>query len=138
MAINFHPIVGQILYCDFTSGFQPPEMIKKRPVIILSPKLKHRDNLTTIIPISSVEPSPVMPYHFKLDTKKHMPMIGTLQKKQSWAKCDMIYTVAFNRLNLIRLNIKDADGKRIYFNRTLPSSIMDKIRDCVKHGLGLI
>lgn len=40
MALRFHPKPGTILMCDFDTGFQVPEMVKKRPVIVLSPKRK--------------------------------------------------------------------------------------------------
>lgn len=51
MPITFHPKPGQILFCDFSSGFKEPEMIKnKRPVIVLSGPIKGRSNLVTISP----------------------------------------------------------------------------------------
>ena len=42
MAITFHPKPGQILMCDFTYGFREPEMIKNRPVIVLTPSMAGR------------------------------------------------------------------------------------------------
>lgn len=64
MAITFHPSPGQILLCDFSQGFRVPEMVKsKRPVIVLTPAFKHRSDLVTIVPLSTVRPDPVQPYH---------------------------------------------------------------------------
>jgi uncharacterized protein YifN (PemK superfamily) len=38
MAITFHPEPRMVLVCDFTTGFKEPEMVKVRPVIVLSPQ----------------------------------------------------------------------------------------------------
>lgn len=63
MSIIFHLSPGQILLCDF-SDFKEPEMVKKnRPVIVLSSALKGRDKLLTIVPLSTVKPDPIQPYH---------------------------------------------------------------------------
>lgn len=100
MPIIFHPDPGQIFLCDF-SYFKEPEMVKNnRPVIVLSSALKGRDKLLTVVPLSTVKPEPIRPYHYLL-TKKSMPMIGIFQERESWVKGDMLYTVGFHRLNLI-------------------------------------
>ena len=36
MPITFHPSPGTVLICDFTTGFQPPEMVKRRHVVVVS------------------------------------------------------------------------------------------------------
>ncbi len=42
--------------CDFT-GFRVPEMIKKRPVIILTANIKSGNRkLATVVPLSSKQP----------------------------------------------------------------------------------
>ncbi len=38
--LNFQPKPGSVVYCDY-EGFIEPEMVKKRPVIVIS---KHRHN----------------------------------------------------------------------------------------------
>lgn len=48
-----------------------------------------------------------------------MPMIGIFQERDSWVKGDMLYTVGFHRLNLIKLNTRTIDGKRDYFRNKL-------------------
>ena len=64
------PNPGQILLCDFSVGFEKPEMVKKnRPVVILSGAIQGRDNLATIVPISSTTPEPKQLYHYKLPKK---------------------------------------------------------------------
>ena len=33
MPLNFQPGPGTLWYCDFETGFVPPEMVKNRPVV---------------------------------------------------------------------------------------------------------
>ncbi|MEI6730857.1 MAG: type II toxin-antitoxin system PemK/MazF family toxin, partial [Pseudomonadota bacterium] len=49
MAIKYHPNPGTVLTCDF-SGMIEPEMIKERPVVVISPRLCSRTGLCTIVP----------------------------------------------------------------------------------------
>lgn len=136
MSISIHPKIGQILLCDF-SGFKEPEMVKsKRPVIVVSSEIKGRSRLVTIAPLSTVKPEPVQLYHYMLP-KKSMPMLSNFQGAESWVKGDMLYTVAFHRLDLIRLGTKNAAGKRDYFQNRLGREQMQEIYKCILHGLNL-
>jgi uncharacterized protein YifN (PemK superfamily) len=49
MPIQFYPRAGQILMCEFT-GFVVPEMVKPRPVIVVSPRLPQRSEIVAIVP----------------------------------------------------------------------------------------
>jgi mRNA interferase MazF len=131
VAINIHPKSGQILLCDF-SGFKEPEMVKTRPVVILV----SRAGLVTVLPLSTVEPTLIQPYHYKIP-KQSMPMIGRFEAKESWVKGDMPYAVGHHRLNLIRLGKRGTNGKRLYFTSRLGSDQMKKIKECLLHGLNL-
>ena len=67
MAITIHPKIGQILFCDFSIGFKEPEMVKsKRPVVVVSAQLKSRQGLVSIVPLSTVKPKTIEPYHYLL------------------------------------------------------------------------
>jgi uncharacterized protein YifN (PemK superfamily) len=137
VAITIHPKPGQILVCDFSQGFKEPEMVKsERPVVVLTGAIKGRANLVTIAPLSTVEPTSVQPYHYRIP-KQSMPMVGIFQINDSWLKGDMIYTVGFHRLNLIRLGKKGTDGKRLYFTNKLGPEQMKKIYQCILNGLNL-
>lgn len=137
MPITFYPKPGQILLCDFSQGFKEPEMVKNnRPVIILTGDMKGRANLVTIVPLSTVIPNPPQLYHYKVP-KQSMPMLGAYQNEDSWAKCDMLYTVGFHRLNSIQLGKRDPSGKRLYFTSKLGREQMQKIYRCVLYGLNL-
>lgn len=137
MAITIHPKPGQMLLCDFSPGFKEPEMIKeKRPVIVLTGSIKGRSHLVTIVPLSTAAPTIPQSYHYKLP-KLLLPQLSFFQEKDSWLKGDMLYTVGFHRLHLIRLGRRNQEGKRLYFTQRLESEQMTHIYHCVLHGLNL-
>lgn len=61
MAIREHPPLGTLLLCDFGSGFKPPEMVKRRLVVVISPRIKARPGLCTVVALSTTLPKPVWP-----------------------------------------------------------------------------
>jgi len=139
MALTYHPQPGTILLCDFSAGFKEPEMIKsKRPVIVLPrPNSSSSSKLVTIVPLSTVKPHKVMSYHFLL-ANKFLPQTSMFHEKKSWVKGDMIYTVGFHRLDLIKLGKKDKQtGKRVYYTNRLSRDNMKEILKCVLNGLAL-
>lgn len=137
MAITFHPRPGQILLCDFSTGFREPEMVKSaRPVIVLSPHHRSRGNVVTVAALSTQKPEPVCPYHWLLP-RAALPQLGRFQEKETWLKGDMIYSVGFQRLDLIRLGKRRDDGKREYFSQRLGRQSMAVVYACVLYGLGL-
>ena len=138
MAIEFHPIPGHILLCDFSQGFKEPEMVKsKRPVIVLTPSIAGRGKLVTILALSTSTPDPVLPYHYKIP-KSSMPQLGRFQENDTWVKGDMIYSVGFHRLDLIQLGKRHpTSGKRLYFKQRLGREQMSEIYKCMFHGLNL-
>ncbi|TCP10894.1 uncharacterized protein YifN (PemK superfamily) [Crenobacter luteus] len=93
---QFYPKRGHVLLCDFSRGFVAPEMLKRRPVVVISPSATHGRKLCTVIPLSTTAPDPVMPWHYPLQRN---PNPLETQPVQVWAKCDMLYTVAFERLD---------------------------------------
>lgn len=133
MPINYHPKRGQVLMCDFSEGFKPPEMVKNRPVIVFTPEFKGRSGLVTVVPLSTKRPQQIMPYHYQMPPKS-LPMTAFFYGKESWVKGDLIYTVGLQRLSLIGLNKKD--GKRNYYMETLDVEVMQAVDKCVLHGLG--
>ena len=134
MAINEHPASGTILIADFDQGFREPEMVKQRPVVVISPKISVRPRLCTVVALSTKPPIPILSYHCKLTFDPPLPPPWSSPVK--WVKGDMVYALGFHRLNLIRLG-KDRSGKRIYRYETLPEEDMKKVRSCILNGLGL-
>jgi uncharacterized protein YifN (PemK superfamily) len=133
MPINEHPVTGTVLLCDFTAGFKEPEMTKRRPVVVLSPKIAARPNLCTVVSLSTTTPDPVLPYHCKIDVPG---LPAPWQGQDIWVKGDMIYAVGFHRLDFFRIG-KGPGGKRQYLYTPLSSDVVTQIRACVLRGIGL-
>src|SRR5262249_21592107 len=96
MAIE-HPVgPGTVLLCDYSrgGGFEAPEMVKRRPAIVISPRLPHRHGLCTVVPISSVPGVYEVPYVVRLELKPPLP--EPFSYAVVWAKCDMLATVRLN------------------------------------------
>lgn len=129
MSIAFHPHPGTILICDFDTGFQAPEMVKVRPVVVLSPRRRTSD-LVTVVPLSSTPPAPRLPWHLELPAGAYPPARGPI-----WAKCDVVATVALRRLDRVRT--KGPQGQRIYSTPALVPETFAALQICVKAALGL-
>ena len=95
--LKFQPKAGSVIYCDY-KGFVAPEMVKKRPVIVVS-KHKHNSKLLAVVPISTTEPTEILDYHLEVDSQF---CSANLSGDKSWVKCDMFNVVSLDRLNLIR------------------------------------
>jgi mRNA interferase MazF len=135
VAIREHPPTGSILMCDFNAGFREPEMTKRRPVVVISPRIRSRPGLCTVVALSTTAPQPAMDYHCQVDF--HPPLPEWMQSEGVWIKGDMVQAVSFHRLDFIRLP-KGANGQRGYYYSTLSAENLTRIRGCVLGGLGLI
>ena len=134
MSILYHPQVGTILRVDLNEGFRVPEMRKRRPAVVVSPPLKGRDQLCTIVPLSTTKPQPMQPYNCEvaLDPPLPFPYEGPIM----WVKADMVMCVAFHRLKLLHRG-KDENGERVYDVRVLPPEKMEEIKECIRYSLGM-
>lgn len=133
MTIQYHPELGTILICDF-KGLNTPEMTKRRPVIVVSPRFKHRTKLCTVVPLSTTAPTKVERYHYKLQISPPLP--EPYGSSHAWVKADMLYTVAFDRL-FLPFNKKNESGNRDYDVRVIDKLDLIKIQECMIFGLGL-
>jgi len=52
-----------------------------------------------------------------------------------WVKADIVLTVAFHRLHLLRSGYQN--GERVYDARVLDQETMHKIKQCVRYGIGV-
>lgn len=134
MALSFHPKPGTILVCDYDTGFRPPEMVKRRPAVVISPRLRRRDGLCTVVPLSGTAPIPPEAYHWPLELERALPK--PWNSDRFWVKADMLATVAFHRLELISLG-RDQEGKRKYLNFQVKEEVLASIRQCVLYALGI-
>lgn len=134
MAINYHPNTGTVLICDF-KDFREPEMTKRRPAVVVSPRLRARTGLCTVVPLSTTPPKAAMPYHFKLHISPPLPK--PYDSRFHWVKADMLYTVSFERL-FIPHSGKDKDtGKRLLVVHEIDEQDLRAIRACILHALGM-
>jgi len=127
MALNFYPRAGQVLMCDF-SGFQVPEMIKPRPVVVVSPRLPRRSEIVAVVPISLTEPHQLMPYHVRLSKNYHPDEADDLP---CWAIADMLMNLGLYRLNGFKI------GRRKWATPQMTGDDLAAVRDAVLHGLGM-
>ena len=134
MPIQEHPKIGTVLLCDFDQGFREPEMVKRRPVIVISPKISVRFGLCTVVPLSTTAPQPGMPYHCEITLAPPLPEPWSDQAR--WVKGDMVCAVGFHRLDFPRYG-KDATGKRQYRYDTISADDLLRVRKCVLSALGL-
>lgn len=132
--IKIHPHIGTVLRCDYEPGFKPPEMVKRRPVIVVSPRLRQRDGLCTVVPLSGSDPAKVMPYHCKIEFDPPLP--PPYDDGTHWVKADMIATVGFHRLYPLFME-KDQYGKRKYDNRVISKEKLEEIHACIRLALGM-
>jgi uncharacterized protein YifN (PemK superfamily) len=135
MPIREHPAQGTICTCDFDAGFRLPEMVKRRPVIVISPKIRARAGLCTVVALSTTAPRPRQPYHCEI--RLAAPLPPPWSSETMWVKGDMIYAVGFHRLDLIRRG-KDLGGKRAYLHKPVSKDQLTEVRKCVLSALGLV
>jgi mRNA interferase MazF len=135
MGIEFPVGVGTVLLCDYSrGGFQPPEMVKKRPAVVISPRLPYRDKLCTVIPLSQDEPERQVDYVARIEFQEPLPY--PFPYRIFWAKCDMIATVSFERLDLFHTK-RDQYGKRQYLHPKMSAEDVARVRACVLKAIGL-
>lgn len=133
MALKFHPRPGTLLICNFDTGFRRPEMVKKRPVVVISPRRRRSSGLCTVVPLSTRVPDTVQRFHHRLETVSLPPGLRT---ENTWAKCDMVTTVSMNGLDRV-LTGRDRDGKRMYVADQVTEEDLSGIREGVMFALGL-
>lgn len=125
MPIYHIPNPGCIVICDF-DGYKTPEMTKQRPVVVVSPKHPKRPELCTVVPLSTTPPNIPTDYHFKFVNN---PIPG--RNGETWAKCDMISTVALERLDRVKI------GRGDYRILKITHDELIDIRRCIRYFLNL-
>jgi uncharacterized protein YifN (PemK superfamily) len=133
MTVVSHPAPGTIVRVDLGQGFKPPEMVKRRPAIVLSPPIKGRQQLCTVVPLSTTAPRKILPHHLEIVFDPPLPQ--PYAAPSAWLKGDIVLTVAFHRLRLL-FDGKQA-GQRVYDVRVLSPDVFERVKDCVRAGLGL-
>lgn len=125
--IQFQPRAGQILVCNFGLGFKKPEMIKVRPVLVISPHQRFWTRLCVVVPISSRPPGEIKPYHYKLPDGA----VPGGKYAESWIKGDLVIAVGHHRLDRLRT------GFRKYETPRVSDEVLREARRCVLHAAGM-
>lgn len=133
MALKFPPTVGTIVICDYRTGFRPPEMVKERLAVVVSPRLPHRDNLCTVVPLSASPPKDHLLYQVRIELPMEAP--SPYAGRFKWAKADMMATVGFERLSLPYTERDRATGKRKYLQIILVENELTKVREAMLFAL---
>lgn len=127
MPLTYFPRAGQVLVCNF-EGFQPPEMVKIRPVMIISPRLPDRGEIVTVVPISLTPPRKEVPYQVRLSKNYHPKEPADLP---CWAKCDMVMNIGRWRLDGFKVD------RRTWANPQATGEDLNLVRRGVIFGLGM-
>ncbi|AKH63163.1 MULTISPECIES: type II toxin-antitoxin system PemK/MazF family toxin [Photorhabdus] len=111
MAIRYRPRIGEILECDFGlpaqpdhfNGRIPPEMVKKRMVVIMNARLCSNGYL--VVPISSTlnNDGIARGYHVELD-QSIFQITNFYDRRRRWALVHHMQIVNTNRLFKLRDN----------------------------------
>ena len=128
MALTFHPGPGAIVICDFSTGFGAPEMVKVRPVVVISPR-RRTGQLATVVPLSSKEPERREPWHYPLRDGTYPPA-----RSRMWVKADLVASVALDRLDRIMVRV---GGQRTYQVFQLDADELRNVHLAVKAALSL-
>lgn len=125
-----------ILLCDYSlGGFREPEMVKRRPAVVLVGELPRRKNLHTVVPLSGTPSDERDAYCCRLELLEPLP--APFDETIWWVKADMVATVALDRLELFRTP-RDQYGKRKYLNQLkISNEQFDAVKAAVRIALGL-
>lgn len=131
MALLYYPKQGTLLICGFDEVALGAEMIKRRPVVVVSRRETHNRRLCTVVPLSTTAPPVVHPWHHAMP---HLRVPGLAPNGTIWAKCDMICTVSFERLDKPHTKSR---GGRVYVTQIMDPADMTAITNGVRSYLGL-
>ena len=124
-----YPRSREVLRCDF-KGLNKPEMIKRRPVIVLSYS-PARPHLAIVVPLSTTPPNPPQPWHHQLTRASQW------DHRERWVKGDMIYTMSLDRLDWWQVG-RDSDGREIFLkNHQIDESDFSATKKAVLSALNI-
>src|SRR5689334_4492255 len=106
---TFVPRPGAVLLCDFT-GHQPPEMTKVRPVVVISPRFRHRIEVYAVVPLSTTSPRMRQPYHHRI-TAGTYPFFSP--NVDVWAKAHLLVAVAPRRLRPLLYAVRTGERPKV-------------------------
>lgn len=135
MGLKFPPLLGQVVICDYSTGFREPEMVKERLAVVVSKRLPHRDGLCTVVPLSETPSRAGIKYQCKVELPFEAP--EAYAGKVKWAKADMLATLCYKRMSLPYTKRDPTTGNRKYIRIVLDPAELLKIRHAMLHALSL-
>jgi len=127
---------GQVFLLDYTGmGLKIPEMVKERLVVVVSPRSINVDNgLATVVPLSITAPRARQNHVVPL-SKDYAWIKG---RPQLWAKTDLIYTPALERLRFVdRVEVADRPPTNHNPVPQISHADLKNIRLGMAHAVGL-
>jgi mRNA interferase MazF len=85
--------------CDYRTAFVPPEMVKRRPVVVLAPTWRRHRGPYVVVPLSTSAPRVPELFDVHVPAERYSFFRSPLDV---WAKCDMLAAVAPVRLDRLR------------------------------------
>ncbi|WP_369926200.1 type II toxin-antitoxin system PemK/MazF family toxin [Xanthomonas sp. NCPPB 2632] len=130
MALRFPPRAGTLAICRFPAPGMAAaaEMVKNRPVIVVSRILRGRHGLATVVPVSMTRPNVPRRWHVLVPADA-MPHGWSDKPGERWAKCDMVTTVSLERLSLA--NARRHAGRPVYGGAEVDELILRQIREAL-------
>lgn len=127
--ISFIPSAGQVLECDFSVGFQVPEIVSIRPVIVVSERDKNAQTVL-VVPLSHQQPRDPNAISVPFAAADYSFLDG-----DSWAKCALVYAVRRGRLDRRR---DPKTGIRMDSRQsTISDDDLRRVREGIKQAIGL-
>lgn len=128
--IMFAPKRGAILMCDFDMATVPPEMRKRRRVVVVSPRSYNRPHRSAagkciVVPLSATEPRELRASHVSFPVGAYASFTVSV-----WAICEMVAHVSHARLDRV------ASGQRFLSEQMAPADI-ERIERGLRHALGM-
>ena len=136
MPLLYYPSPGEIVVCHYDSEHDvcSGEMCKSRPVIVVGPR-RRGGKVATVVPLSTTEPMPVEPCHWKFEITQPLP--PPFDSVVMWAKCDMVGTVALERLDRFKEQRGRYGGPRKWVTGKISPDQLKEVRAAILCGLGL-
>jgi uncharacterized protein YifN (PemK superfamily) len=134
MTLLHHPKIGEVLICDFPSCLREPEMVKKRPAIVVTREHSGRARLCTVVPLSTTAPASPRPYHVQI---REEALPKSLRSQHHWAKCDMLYTFGIDRLDRVRSGRDRVTGRRIYETGRVSTEELARIQTAILYTFSI-
>ena len=137
MPLLYYPSPGDILVCHYDSEHDvyEGEMCKSRPVIVVGPRLRRRGKVVTVIPLSTSEPLPLEIHQWRFEIEHPLP--EPFDSPVMWAKCDLVSTVALERLDRFKEPRVRYGGPRKWTSSKISVEQLKEIRAAILCGLGL-